>query len=595
MRKKRQIIGKLVRISLFLLAMFLLVVRSFIYSFYPVDYKHIFLTAAILGVLFLFFHAQANLKKAAKLSLVILFFLTVSLMVYIPTLKINFHYKLALHDDWQEITINSDGLDRRNIIRFSSHLSPDMLDDFQILDRNSKKVEYTFEENNDPLRLINYYLDVKNSQMDIQIKYRIKHRVLYLNDIFIFPESDIFDVGYFKVSDESNKSDIFTELPLEKHSYNLSFGDLRDLRYSMILIDNFLQIIKVDEIGNWRFICKKEYVRENIIDFLKSTQIHMRDLYGYSFPLDIIVGNFLPTGKHKKKGLREIIVFQPKDLNKSETVIHELFHCYHTNLWYNTIQEGITEFLTYYYSMRFSIITHEDFENRILEYYSEYFNFPYVFEKSISEIDKIGIRWIDNNLPYSKGFLISLMINNKMMEKNKDFFNFLIDLSQEKKYINNEKFITFLNRYSGQSFNYILDDYINGTKKIEPEDCIDISNFKIIRKLTCITFLGIKARFNFIGSLNVTEIQDNSPFINTDLRVGDEIIKWSGKIENSVESMSGSYVIIEDIKKYGNFFWTGEFNKDDLVSLLIKRDNGVREIVAKPTCIPGISISLEKL
>ena len=94
MNNIKLIIEKLFKISLFLSAMFLLVVRSVAFSFYPTDYKHVFLTAAILGLLFLFFMARVKLKIFAKTFLTFVFLATALLMFITPYFKIEFDYQL---------------------------------------------------------------------------------------------------------------------------------------------------------------------------------------------------------------------------------------------------------------------------------------------------------------------------------------------------------------------------------------------------------------------------------------------------------------------------------------------------------------------
>jgi len=597
MSRYRQIIGKLFRIFLFLSAMFLLVMRSIEYTFYPTDYKHVFLTAAVLGLLFLFFKAQVRLKLIAKIFLAISFISTIVLIYLIPRWKVTFDYTLAVKDDFGEIRIETSGLDDEDTVTFTSKLPVDDYMGFEVLDKDNNELEYSIIENEDPLRLVNYSIQIQNQKKDIIIRYKMKHRPLYLNDVFIFPRSDVFHVGKFRMRDESDKFNIYTEFPLMGREYNLSSYSLKDLRYSLILIDEGLQITGIDDKGRWRLVCKEEYVRDNLLAFLNKTRINMKELYGFSFSLDVLVGEYLPTGKHKKRRNREIIASQPKDLEKFEVILHELFHCYHAGLWYNPINEGIIEFLTYTYAKEYGMLSEEEFNDKICEYYAEYYNFPYALERSLSDIKELGLGWLNYELQYSKGFLISLMIDKRMKGtgKNLSFFDFLTKHISRKKYVDENKLISMLNRYSGHNFKDLLNEYIKGTGKIELEDCIDGSKFRVIREPSCVTFLGIRGRRKAMKSVEVTDILPNSPFFEEDLVVGDEITEWGVEREGVDESRAGKAVILEDVERYGNCFWTGIWGRDDLLFFQVKRGKEKRKIVVKPACVPGRRLSIERV
>ncbi|MBU1628280.1 hypothetical protein KKB18_13005 [bacterium] len=595
MKRKWQLIRKFFRINLILSAMFLLVVRSILYSFFPHDYKHIFLTAAVLGLLFLFFNARVELKRVAKSFLMIVFLITVFLMIYIPNRKMSFDYLLTLKDDDVTVTINIKGSDRQEALFFSSGFSMDG-SNFQVVGENNKKVEFFIFENHDNLLLVKYFIKIDNKKKDVTIKYKITNNPAYLNKILIFPDPRVDHIGTFKIKDESEKLNIYTELPLENQVFNLADRGMKNLKYSIILIDTDFQVIDLDQIGRWRLVCKKDYINRNLLNFLGQTQINLKQLFGYSFPLDIIVRDSLITVTHERRGERTLILLKQKDIAKYKTIIHELFHSYHINLRYNTLNEGITEFFAHTYSKEFGISTQKDFENTFLEYYADYYNYPYALEKSISEINELGWKWTINDLSYSKGFLISLIIDKKLekLDKNLSLYDFIVKYIPRKKYINDEKLISLLNKYSHSEFKFILDDYIRSWKKIEPEDCIDTSKYRINRIPSCVTFMGIRGQFETFDIMKVLEILDNSPFMGIDLKVGDEIIESGTESREKTEPSLENRVILNDTQKYGNCFWTGIWNKDDLVFIKIKREDGVKKVVVKPVCVPGTELTIEK-
>ncbi|MFV9883600.1 MAG: M61 family peptidase [Rickettsia conorii subsp. raoultii] len=264
--------------------------------------------------------------------------------------------------------------------------------------------------------------------------------------------------------------------------------------------------------------------------------------------------------------------FIPQGLDKQDYITllaHEHLHNWtgkkirnnleRLNYWWS---EGFTDYYSRVLALRSSVITLEEFVEEFNKFFENYYLSPVINEpNNLIETDY----WQDyavQRLPYYRGFVLALYLDNFIKENNKSksLDNVMLDLfktSKEQEF-SSDYFKKIVKNYVPKGIDKEINEYIEQGKTI---DLANVAKVLPIEKITMGAYDHGFDRDALINNYTIKNIDENNNAYKSGLRNGDIVIKYDFPKWGSPDQI----VTINTIKGKGKFpFRPESANKKDI-------------------------------
>ncbi|XLM33615.1 MAG: M61 family peptidase [Rickettsia africae] len=194
------------------------------------------------------------------------------------------------------------------------------------------------------------------------------------------------------------------------------------------------------------------------------------------------------------------------------------------NYWWS---EGFTDYYSRVLALRSSVITLEEFVEEFNKFFENYYLSPVINEpNNLIETDY----WQDyavQRLPYYRGFVLALYLDNFIKENNKSksLDNVMLDLfktSKEQEF-SSDYFKTIVKNYVPKGIDKEINEYIEQGKTI---DLANVAKVLPIEKITMWAYDRGFDRDALINNYTIKDIDENSNAYKSGLRNRDIVIKY---------------------------------------------------------------------
>lgn len=330
-----------------------------------------------------------------------------------------------------------------------------------------------------------------------------------------------------------DKSIKFKVLPVELYSAIYTAGDLRISKIVDQKNSVYLSL-------HGQFDLKDREISSYINKIIKGQRAFFHDNDFPYYAISLIEGDN-PEHMGGTSFTRSFTAFIPKDLDKNYYIIllaHEYLHNWigrkinyfysnepELNYWWG---EGFTDYYARVLALRSRVITIKEFVEEFNQFFKDYYLSPVINEPNSKIKEDYWKDYAVNKLPYYRGFVFALYLNNLVKEnsKGKSLDNIMLDLFKTSKQqeFSIDYFKQIARNYITKGIDTEINDYIEQGKTI---DLTDLAKLLPIEKIKMGIYDRGFDRDALINNNTIKNIDENSNAYKAGLRNGDIVKEYS--------------------------------------------------------------------